>query len=421
MIAATFLFRTFCHLLCPLLLVVIFSGGVGGTPLWEYGASGAVPLSPQAAAVTTLPVRSEPVVTGLVAVSPSTVGRPSLPRLSRPSRFTLPADRSYRSRTITEDTTWSGQVLIEGVLTVASRATLVINPGATIRFRPTPEGVAGFLLIRGRILATGTADQPITFTSDEINPTAGDWQGIMFLDSSKKNLLEWCRVESADVGVAAEFSELLLRQSSLFRCRTGVALRSSTAVVTGGTVSECLTGFFTRDGDSDLSGGIFSGNGRGIVMKGGSLFLSEAQVTGSTENGLEATGGRVHLEANRFVRNGAGVILTGCRGDLVGSRIQENRMTGLELADSPLRITGNRISGNGGVGVVVRSGGGTLWENILEGNKGGELDVTGSGEVVAPANWWGSADSARIRERIRENSGGKILFTPQLESPPQLP
>ena len=309
-------------------------------------------------------------------------------------------------------------MLVEGALTVAPSVTLVITPGTNVRFRPSPEGNSGMLLIRGRLQATGTSDQPVTFTSDEINPVVGDWQGILMLDSSKKNLLEWCRIEGAVTGVAAEFSDVALRQTSVSRSRTGVALCSSTAVVSGGGITECTTGLFSRDGDTDLSGGIFTGNGVGIAVAGGSLYLSASQVTGSTGNGLQATGGRLRLEGNRFSGNGTGVMLTGCRGDLVGSHIEGNRGMGLELLDSPLRITGNRISGNGAVGVIVRRGGGTLWDNTLEKNGEGELTVAGAEDIAAPANWWGSGDPVRIRERIKEAAGGRVLFTPYLDSPP---
>jgi hypothetical protein len=306
-------------------------------------------------------------------------------------------------------------------VTIAPQSTLIVAPGATIRFRSSPAGEAGFLLIRGRVQAIGTKEAPITFTSDEINPAPGDWQGIMILDSSKKNLLEWCRVEAAVTGVAAEFSDLTLRQTTMTRCRTGASVRSSSVIITGGGASECVTGFFSRDGDVDLDAAKFFGNRQGLTVTGGSLFLSSSEITGSERSALNATGARLHLEGSSFVKNGAGVTLSGCRGGLVGNRIEENRGAGLELAASPLRITGNRIAGNGTTGVIVRSGGGTLWDNILERNGDGELAVTGSEDVTVPGNWWGTVELDRIRGRIRGGVGGTVLFTPILEDPPRLP
>jgi parallel beta-helix repeat protein len=148
-------------------------------------------------------------------------------------------------------------------------------------------------------------------------------------------------------------------------------------------------------------------------------------VTASEGSAVEATGARLRLEGNRFVGNGAGVVVTECRGDLVGNRIEENRTVGLDSAGSPLRITGNQIAGNGEGGVVIRSGGGTLWDNSLGGNGGYELAAAGPEDVMAPGNWWGSADLAVVRGRIWEGCGagvcGRVIFMPLRTAPPRLP
>ena len=319
---------------------------------------------------------------------------------------------------MTEDTVWHGQIIVEGPLTVAPQATLAISPGTVVRFRPSPAGEAGLLLVRGRIQAAGTREEPVTFTSDETGPAAGDWQGIILLDSAKKNLLHWCRIEAAAAGIAAHFSDLVLREITVSRCRTGVTLRSSTAVISGGGVTTCGTGLIATDGELDLTGGLFTANDRGIVVQDGSLFLGETEVSGSAGEGITVTGARLRIEGCRVERNAAGATFTRCRGDLVGSSVAGNRAAGLDLVDAPLRVTRNRITGNGGAGVTVRSGWATIWENLIEGNGEGGLVVSGTAEAVAPANWWGSADPAEVRGRIRGGDGGRVLYLPILTSPP---
>jgi len=343
------------------------------------------------------------------------------PRRPRPTRFTHLPDLSWRNLTITEDVVWRGEVLIEGYLEIAPQATVTVAPGTTVRFRPTERGEEGILLVRGRLQAVGSRERKITFTSDEINPSPGDWQGIVILDSGKKNLLEWCRIEAATTGVEARFSDVTVRETDVARCRTGLALRSSAALVTGGGITDCGTGLISSLGDTDVTGARFSGNRRGIALSGGSLFLSASEVTTSEGSAVEATGARLRLEGSRFARNGAGVVVTECRGDLVGNRIDENRTVGLDLAGSPLRVTGNRLAGNGEGGVVIRSGGGTLWDNSLGGNGGFELINAGPEDVVAPDNWWGSADPGGVRGRIREGCGagpcGKVIYLPIRTTP----
>ena len=318
--------------------------------------------------------------------------------------------------------TWRGQVLIEGHLTIAAQATVSVSPGTTVRFRSTAEGVEGLLLVRGRLQAVGTPEKPVLFTADGIDPAPDDWQGILFLDSSKKNLLEWCRVEAAATGVDAEYSDLTMRNTTISRSRTGVAIRSSSGVITGGGVTDCTTGFTCAFGDADVEDIRLSGNFRGIVITGGSLFLSASEVTASQGNGIEASGARLRLEGNKVTRNGAGLVLKECRGDVVSNGIEENRTYGLDLTDAPLRIIGNWITGNGEAGVMIRAGGGTLWDNTLRGNGGYELINAGPEEVVAPGNWWGSADLAEVRGRIKEGcadrSCGRVTLAPLLTGPP---
>jgi hypothetical protein len=93
---------------------------------------------------------------------------------------------------ITADTTWFGTSLyqITSKLTISSGATLTIQPGTVVKF-----GVGSGIVVQtgGQLVATGTAAQPIYFTSvkdDSIGgdtngdgnssaPAAGDWGGII--------------------------------------------------------------------------------------------------------------------------------------------------------------------------------------------------------------------------------------------------
>lgn len=76
--------------------------------------------------------------------------------------------------------TFSNQVL------VASNATLVIEPGVTVRFR---QGCG--LTVRGRLLAEGTASQPIIFTRHPGDPT---WERLTFAGAADSRLAH-CIVE----------------------------------------------------------------------------------------------------------------------------------------------------------------------------------------------------------------------------------
>ncbi len=59
---------------------------------------------------------------------------------------------------------------------------LRIEPGTTVTFKKGfgMEVNRANGLSTGELIAQGTADEPITFTSDSANPQAGDWRGLMF-------------------------------------------------------------------------------------------------------------------------------------------------------------------------------------------------------------------------------------------------
>ncbi|GAB3830675.1 T9SS type A sorting domain-containing protein [Hymenobacter jeollabukensis] len=86
--------------------------------------------------------------------------------------------------TITTNTTWTSNniYLLSGYVYVANGATLTIQPGTIIKAdkTPTPGGVL-VVLQGGKLIADGTAAQPIVFTSNQPagSRNRGDWGGIV--------------------------------------------------------------------------------------------------------------------------------------------------------------------------------------------------------------------------------------------------
>ncbi|WP_321348335.1 hypothetical protein [uncultured Draconibacterium sp.] len=93
-----------------------------------------------------------------------------------------PTPSSELSGDVTEDVTLDATVTytLTGTYTVKAGATLTIPAGTTIK----GAGVNGFqecLIVEqgGTIMAQGSANAPITFTSAKSSPAAGDWGGII--------------------------------------------------------------------------------------------------------------------------------------------------------------------------------------------------------------------------------------------------
>ena len=80
--------------------------------------------------------------------------------------------------------------------------TLTIEPGVTLLFRPNGileiEHYTGDSPALGALIAVGTPDQPVVFTSVADTPAPGDWYGLRFgLVPSNLNAIQYARFEYA--------------------------------------------------------------------------------------------------------------------------------------------------------------------------------------------------------------------------------
>jgi hypothetical protein len=105
-----------------------------------------------------------------------------------PENTVYPATVTTVSADITTNTTWSGVVKLMNKVYVKNNATLTIAPGTIIRGDKLTQG--SLIITRGaKILADGTAANPIIFTSNEAvgARNEGDWGGLVLLGLAKNN------------------------------------------------------------------------------------------------------------------------------------------------------------------------------------------------------------------------------------------
>ena len=105
-----------------------------------------------------------------------------------PENTAYPATVTTVSADITTNTTWSGVVKLMNKVYVKNNATLTIAPGTIIRGDKLTQGT--LLITRGaKIIADGTAANPIVFTSNEAvgARNEGDWGGLVLLGLAKNN------------------------------------------------------------------------------------------------------------------------------------------------------------------------------------------------------------------------------------------
>ena len=103
------------------------------------------------------------------------------------------------SGTINTNTTWTADNIytIDGILVVEG-ATLTIEPGTVIKFTENSELDVGYSQSGSAIIANGTVDNPIIFTSAAATPSAGDWYGIwLYSGTSGVTSFRYCTIQYA--------------------------------------------------------------------------------------------------------------------------------------------------------------------------------------------------------------------------------
>lgn len=101
----------------------------------------------------------------------------------------------YVTSNITTNTTWTNDhiYVLSGYIYVTSGHTLTINPGTVVYGNdPTLFSKGALIVTRGaKLMAVGTACQPVVFTSGTPNPKQrkrGDWGGVILLGKAQINV-----------------------------------------------------------------------------------------------------------------------------------------------------------------------------------------------------------------------------------------
>ena len=336
-------------------------------------------------------------------------------------------DSSYENITITEDVTWRGNVLVRGSLVVAPQATLRIEPGTVIRFmkssiiRQTPR-----LVVMGRLHCIGSAEKPVLFAANFAVNAKGDWGGLLFLSSEKRNQLEHCRIEGAETALQSHFSTLIAKGVAVIRCTSGIMLRDTVATLSGISVSGCTTGLEAHDSEIDLHDAIITDNKKGIAAYRSTLVLASVKAIGNEKEGALAEECRIRFTSCEFASNKVGAFIKGGEGQLQLTRFVKNSETGLNLSGARIKVLRSLFADNRGDGMKVIDGRSSVWSSSFSGNSGYNLANAGLDDFSAVQNWWGINDEAAIMAKLSEaaknDRSGAIMVAPWLtEKPLALP
>lgn len=187
-----------------------------------------------------------------------------------PVAITTPAPSLLRDAEIREDTTWEGNVLIDGSVKVFKGATLTILPGTDVAFvrrDDDQDGLGdGTLTIEGGLIAVGTPQAPIRFRSAEDVPRPGDWLEIR-TDFSREVHLRWCEITDSAYGLHAHFTRALVEDCVIRGNIDGFRLGQASVVIRNCLVeSNEGKGINFRNTGVEITRNIIRHNGSGIFL-----------------------------------------------------------------------------------------------------------------------------------------------------------
>jgi len=216
-----------------------------------------------------------------------------------------------------ESRTWKFEespYVVMGDIRVRGGVVLTIEPGVEVKFSqadnlPDPNGASmSDLIVQGAMLAVGTVDKRIVFTSAEAFPSKGNWGGIRFLSTIEpENQLKFVTLMFADTGVRSEGSTPAIENSEFGLCKIGLDIGLSTALnIRFNTLRDCDLGLVSAN--SNIRNNLFIKNQVGAGLLGADRF---EQNTVDGLIGVEVPFGQPTIKNNILSYTGVGRALYG--------------------------------------------------------------------------------------------------------------
>jgi len=317
---------------------------------------------------------------------------------------------------ISSDTTWSlknSPYIVTGNILVDENATLTIEPGVEVKVKESPLGLQKqyYIEVRGTLIARGTKDKKIIFTSLSKEKLQGketrselNWEGIQFVNCKdwdennntgsviENSIIEYASFDKPAIGING-CSPLIKNNVIRFIGWEAISIEGEN---TRGVRVENEN--YKKTAPKIINNQIQSGR---ITIGGeSSPYFFNNTITG---NGFYIVGGSPIITKNN---------ITGNRGDTYGGGI---RIDG----GSPI-ITYNNITNNtpNGISIVgCRNCNPIIEHNNIYGNKPFSVLLTDTKDTFNfPNNWWGTTKTLTIDSLIYDYHDdfnlGKVNYQP---------
>ena len=310
---------------------------------------------------------------------------------------------------ISSNVTWTvngSPYIVTGNILVNTGVTLTIEPGVTIKF----NALKG-LQINGGLIAEGTSNNNITFTSNASVPDSGDWSYIYFSDSSMSalfdsqgnyiggSILKYCTIEYAGSGTYS-FGAVHISGSYPFinfctirnNSKTGIYANNLTDTlrIKSNTIYNNSRYCFDQDG----GGGIYTSGGT-VIIEGNTVKNNFSTYHGDG-GGIYINSGKPIITNNLITNNSAAInggavyIIAGNGASITNNTIKDNialmEFGGIYTLNTYAVISSNIIYNNGG-GINYYYGSGTIANNEICNNTapyaGGGLFIRSAAAAIS--------------------------------------
>jgi len=300
------------------------------------------------------------------------------------------AHATYVEGDIAQDTVWTltdSPFEVINNVTVKSGFTLTIEPGAEVRF-----GGNFSLIVEGKLTAIGTSEKTITFTSNKLQPLAGDWTTIKFINRTQSSVMAYTNVKYATDGLTVENGNVEIKNSLIsHNLQSGM--------------------YVTKDNNGYVHENTIEFNKNGILISGNSsgTNIENNIISANTDDGIyfesknSTSINNIDVSSNTLSTNSKGIHVFG---------------------QVSVDIVHNSISYND-VGVFYENATGILPDqyNDVYSNTCG-MNMTLSEPINAEYNYWGD-QSGPLHTSLNpsgkgnpaESTGADLDFIPFLSAP----
>jgi hypothetical protein len=310
-------------------------------------------------------------------------------------------DFEYENETIFKETRWSGKVLIKGVLTIFADTALTIEPGTVIMFKKIDSNKDNLgeceIYIQGEIIAEGTKESPIIFTSAEEDKKPGDWIAInMMVSENKRNIFKNCVLEYSYRGFHAHFSSMNIIECEIKNNFLAVQFQDSEVTIKKCNIHDNNQGIQFRDSKLEMEDTKIIGNNIGIRCVYSDVDFLKNEISDCSMAAFQVRGSKIKVKDSKIANNKTGIAVQDSEISIKESMILNNMEDGISLHNSDAAISKNIIMLNSDDGISFENSTAVINYNNIFNNAKYNINLEQAEGIDAELNFWGTDDIDKI-------------------------